>query len=146
MKSGYRYAKVMGKLRGMHRFVCRAFLGAPPTAAHTQVDHIDGDPSNNRRENVRWVTPSQNVRHSYATNLARASSAGRRSKPVLGRKRPRASAGTAEEASDGEEAWVSYASANAAARALDLKPGNIRACCHGKCQQTGGYEFRFDAE
>ena len=117
-------------------------MPAPPNSLIRLLVFLDADV----QLHLRWATRSQNVRHSYATNLARASSAGRRSKPVLGRKRPRASAGTAEEASDGEEAWVSYASANAAARALDLKPGNIRACCHGKCQQTGGYEFRFDAE
>jgi hypothetical protein len=92
------------------------------------------------------VTRSQNIQHSYATNKARASSAERRSKPILGRKK-RASVGTTEEDKSGGGKWVRYASISAAAKELPgLKPGSISRCCHGKCKQTGGYQFRFDAE
>ena len=132
-KSGYKQFQVAGKTLCVHQLVCCAFHGPPPTAAHTQVDHIDGDPSNNRADNLRWVTPQQNIRHSFATNKARASNAERLSKPILGRKE--------------EEEWVRYASASAAARELPgLKPGNISNCCNGTQKTTGGYEFRFDTE
>jgi len=39
--------------------------------------------------------------------------------------------------------WTRYDSANAAARELQLKPGNISKCCNGRKRQTGGYEFRY---
>lgn len=43
-----------------HRLVAHAFLGPPPTPGHTDVAHNDGDPSNNRVENLRWSTHRDN--------------------------------------------------------------------------------------
>lgn len=42
----------------VHRVVASAFLGAPEGVA--QVDHIDGDRTNNRLDNLRWVTAAEN--------------------------------------------------------------------------------------
>ena len=42
--------------------------------------------------------------------------------------------------------WVTYASANEAARQLNLDQGAISNCCNGKRNQTGGYVFEFDTE
>lgn len=44
----------------VHRIVCRAFHGDPPTETHV-VDHIDTNRANNRPENLRWVTRLENV-------------------------------------------------------------------------------------
>lgn len=44
----------------IHRIVAVAFLGPPPSKGHV-VDHIDMDRSNNRPENLRWVTRLTNV-------------------------------------------------------------------------------------
>ncbi|MGE0652015.1 MAG: NUMOD4 motif-containing HNH endonuclease [Alphaproteobacteria bacterium] len=43
-----------------HRLVAFAFLGPPPSAAHTDVAHSDGNPSNNRVSNLRWATHRDN--------------------------------------------------------------------------------------
>lgn len=53
--------------RGVHRLVCMAFYGVP--ASHMHVNHIDGDPSNNRVENLEWCDASHNMLHSYRTGL-----------------------------------------------------------------------------
>ena len=45
--------------RYVHRLVCAAFHGPPPTPEH-QAAHSDGNPSNNTRSNLRWATPQEN--------------------------------------------------------------------------------------
>jgi hypothetical protein len=47
----------------VHRLVATAFISDPPTPQH-QVNHIDGNPSNNYVSNLEWVTPLENTRHS----------------------------------------------------------------------------------
>lgn len=42
----------------VHRLVAKAFIPKPPGA--TDVDHIDGDKTNNRIENLRWVSHKEN--------------------------------------------------------------------------------------
>ena len=66
--NGRRYQFVVlayerGKKRNfyVHRLVCRAFHGPPPTPAH-EVAHWDRDPTNNHYTNVRWATKSENQR------------------------------------------------------------------------------------
>lgn len=47
----------------VHRLVAYAFIPLPDDSLFEkyQVDHIDGDKMNNRVENLRWVTASENM-------------------------------------------------------------------------------------
>lgn len=54
--------------RNGHQLVAAAFIG-PPNGL--QVNHINGSKADNRLENLEYVTASQNIRHAYATGLAR---------------------------------------------------------------------------
>jgi hypothetical protein len=59
-KPGKRYAGVtMTYPKYVHRVVCEAFHGAPPTEKHT-VDHIDGNRLNNHKDNLCWLPMSEN--------------------------------------------------------------------------------------
>lgn len=58
--SGYRQFWNGEKNEYVHRVVCSAFHG-PPWGR--QVNHIDGDKSNNTPSNLEWVTPQENSQH-----------------------------------------------------------------------------------
>ncbi len=51
----------------VHRLVARAFLGPCPLGK--EVNHKNGIKSDNRIENLEYVTRAQNIRHSFDTGL-----------------------------------------------------------------------------
>jgi hypothetical protein len=51
----------------LHRAVAMTFLGNPE--GKKEVNHIDGDKSNNRVDNLEWCTSSENKFHAVRTGL-----------------------------------------------------------------------------
>lgn len=71
-RDGYLYVSVRrdGSPRkqdrtAVHRLVCLAFHGSPPSSSH-QVAHGNGVPDDNRPSNLRWATMSENHRDKLA--------------------------------------------------------------------------------
>lgn len=52
------------------RLVAKAFI---PNPQHlTTVNHKDGNPLNNRIENLEWLSNADNIRHAYKTGLQKS--------------------------------------------------------------------------
>lgn len=50
-----------------HRLVALAFL--PPASPGQQINHINGVKTDNRPENLEWVSAQENVLHAFASGL-----------------------------------------------------------------------------
>lgn len=57
-----------GRLCLVHRLVLSTWDTHIPSGS-LDVNHIDGDKSNNHIHNLEWVTKSQNTRHAHLTGL-----------------------------------------------------------------------------
>ena len=99
-----------------HRLVADAFDLPGKSETVCCVNHKNGDPTDNSLTNLEWVTPSENMKHSYATNKHRRSSAPSQSYPVAARLK-----GT-------DNDWMHFESINAAARELRLSHRHITEC------------------
>ena len=131
--SGYRKVMIGNQTYLVHRLVAATFSGPPPDPDCWQVNHLDGDRQNNRMTNLQYVTPAENQRHSWATNLRRQTGAAKLSKAILWRP-------------CGEEAWSSCESHAEATRLLGVPRGSISQCIRGLARKSCGdgtwYEFK----
>lgn len=70
-KYGYYTVKLSVKrkifYRTIHRLVAETFIPNPLNLP--QVNHIDGNKTNNHIDNLEWVTPKENTHHAFSTGL-----------------------------------------------------------------------------
>ena len=55
------------KAPGVHTLVLQAFK--PTKRKGVQCNHKDGNPHNNRVDNLEWNTPKENIHHAFRTGL-----------------------------------------------------------------------------
>lgn len=110
----------------IHRIVATAFIPKPEGWDDTwDVNHKNGDKTDNRVENLEWVTRSENIRHADRTRLRKLS------KPV-----------EQIDLTTGE-VIATYPSQTEAARAVGCTKANINVCCKGKTHQAFGLGWRY---
>ena len=112
------------KTTGIHRLVAKAFVsGYQPGLV---VNHKDEDPTNNRADNLEWVT--QHYNQMYGCGMER--SAVKRRKPVV-------------KVTEEGEVVATYKSITDAARDNGVTEQAIVRCCKGKCVRVKDHRFMF---
>lgn len=117
----------------VHRLVALAFMGHPSSRMHTQINHKDGDKSNNAVGNLEYVTPSENAVHRF--RMAQSNCEGTDGTIPCAKQVWSREFGSTHE-------WMWHPSMAKAAHALGLHVGNISACSRGLQRQTRGFEFQ----
>lgn len=134
--SGYKQVCLVkeGKhyMRMTHRIVAETFL--KNDMGLREVNHKDGNKSNNELSNLEWTSRSGNLKHAYKSGLRKFSD--KQLKRILERTKP------VEQVKDGivVNEFISAAEAH---RKTDISRQDIGQCCLGRLKRAGGYEWRF---
>lgn len=112
--------KVVSKL--VHRLVAETFIPNPNNLP--QVNHKDGDRTNNNASNLEWVTASYNIQYREKHGEAKGL-------PVFA-----INLSTLEVSR--------FCSQHEAGRALGFEQGSVSAVIRGKAKRAGGYWFTND--
>ena len=125
-----------GKRRNfyVHRLVAAAFVTKPSEDA-TDVNHIDGNKTNNCSDNLEWVTKREKQLHRYRV-LGKAG-VKKGSRLVANQKK------VVQLTLDGKVVKV-FNSLFEAASATGANYSNISRVAKGKRKQCGGYKWRFE--
>ena len=66
-RRGYTKIRINNKDEAVHRLVAETFIEGDHRGK--EVNHIDGNKSNNSLSNLEWVTTSENIKHAFRTGL-----------------------------------------------------------------------------
>ena len=108
------------KIYSVHRLVMITFIGYEEGK---QVNHIDGDKTNNRLDNLEWTTQSENMKHAYDNRLVKSKRRVRRIRCI--------------------ETGEIYKSGAEASRELGYDASTILRTCLGIYETLYNYHFEF---
>ena len=111
------------KWEKVHRLVAKAFVPNPENKP--QVNHIDGNKSNNCVENLEWCNQSYNTKHAYKNNLIK------HYKIEINQY-------------DLEGNYIkTWESAKEIEKKLKIKNSQICRCCKNENLTAGGYHWKY---
>lgn len=135
-KRGYhhlslRYGDGTSKNWFVHRLVALAFVFNPEPAIRKQVNHIDGNKSNNMASNLEWVTSKQNIDHAIKNGLRNQEALNRHISKVKTRM------------IFCDDTDSVYYGADDASKRLGVSMSNVTKSCSQRNRWSGGYKFRY---
>lgn len=108
----------------LHRLVATTFIPNPNNLP--EVNHIDGNPSNNNVYNLEWCTKKYNMKHAYDNNLCKLKTYNNSNKKAIIR-------------NDGK----TYDCAYSAAKDINVSVFSIRDVLKGRSKTCKGYTFNY---
>lgn len=127
-KDGYEVCKLRNKSKvitgKVHRLIAEVFV--PNPEGKPQVNHKDGDKTNNHYSNLDWVTPSENIIHAKSLGLQTECP---NRQPV-------------EQLTLDNQIIATYPSLKEAERQTGVGWTGISAVIRGKRKTAGGYKWR----
>lgn len=120
---GYMRVQLDGRWHRVHRLVGLAFI--PNPEGKPQINHINGNKSDNRAENLEWATGAENREHAIKHGLVDYAA---QAKPVI------------------VDGLTRYASIGDAARATGANPKRVAEFLAGKRGPVRGHIFRIEGE
>lgn len=130
----------------VHRLVASAFIPNPENKP--QVNHINGIKTDNRADNLEWVTNGENLRHAYKHGLKQGSKEWGHTLGTVYGKRDREKIALARSKpiiainiQTGAETL--FKSAAEVERVLGINHSTVPKVCNGQQKSAKGYTFRY---